>query len=154
MDREKAWKHYFQTGDKEPLVRAYWDSISYLAWAKYPNQKEDMFQVGMLGLLKAIERIDPKRVKSKDAWVWLNVKGMMYNIIQPKPTVPLVLEIEPGREDDKDFDLIIKDLPARKRLILSLIYKHDWRRTEIGKLLGISSMRVGQIEQEALVGIA
>lgn len=89
MSREQAWNHYFNTGDREPLVKAYWDSISYLAWANFPYARDDYFQVGMLGLLKAIDRIDPKRVKSKDAWVWLNVKGMMKNVVQPTPTVSL-----------------------------------------------------------------
>lgn len=151
MTREQAWTHYFNTGDREPLVKAYWDSISYLAWATNPQQKEDYFQVGMMGLLKAIDKIDPNRVKSKDAWVWLNVKGMMYNIIPPKPTIPLNDVIYEQTDQNSDqFDLMIDDLPARDKLILSLIYRHDWHRTEIADLLGISSMRVGQLEKRAL----
>ena len=151
MTNDQAWTHYFTTGDREPLVLAYWNSVRYLAGVLFPRYKEDMFQVGMIGLLKAIDKIDPGRVKSKDAWVWLNVKGMMLNAPKVKPTLAIDEWTETYTEDEgRDFDLMIGRLSARKKLILSLIYRHDWRRTEIAKLLNISSMRVGQIEQEAL----
>lgn len=157
MDRERAWTHYFETGDREPLIKAYEDSIKYLAWTKYPSQKEDMVQVGMMGLLKAIDRIDVNRVKSKDAWVWLNVKGMMYNVTQSKPTELLEVWHTDGQAvtDDLTHEVIdinwaISKLPARQRLIYKLIYEKGWYKTEIADLLGISSMRVGQIEQQIL----
>src|SRR6188472_1821937 len=112
MNRAQAWTHYFDTGDREPLVLAYWNSIQYIAWSKYRNQKEDMFQWGMIGLLKAIRTVDPKRVRSLDAWVWLNVKGMMDNYFKPTPdhdwldrqvTETMTLSDVLGREDNASF---------------------------------------------------
>lgn len=167
MTREAAWTHYFNTGDREPLVKAYQDSISGMARAMYPRYWEDYSQVGLMGLLKAIDRIDPKRVKSKDAWVWMNVRGAMYDFAQYKGKEvrryafersyeewvgksgnQMVELLDPYRADD--FDLLLYKLPAKWRLILSLIYRHDWDRTQIAKLFNLSSMRIGQIEKEAL----
>lgn len=162
MEREQAWTHYFNTGDREPLVKAYWHSIEQIAWYHYRDHKEDYLQIGMMGLLKAIDRIDVQRVKSKDAWVWLNVKGMMFNKKPPKRTLPLqgfALDDESERDSIADkndpfteveFDMLLGGLTARQRVILSLIYRHDWDRTQIAKLFNLSSMRIGQIEKEAL----
>jgi RNA polymerase sigma factor (sigma-70 family) len=126
MTRAQAWTHYFQTGDREPLVKAYWDSISYLAHAKYPRHKEDYFQIGMMGLLKAIDRIDPKRVKSKDAWVWLNVKGMMYNARNWRQDLSLDHEILPDLPlwehlsalgEDLDMQIDVRDALGESKSI-------------------------------------
>lgn len=74
----------------------------------------------------------------------------MLQIKRPEESLPLTMEPSIEEEHNFEFDVMIRDLPTRQRLILSLIYRHEWKRTEIGKLLGISSMRVGQVEQQAL----
>jgi len=161
MDREKAWTHYFKTGDREPLVKAYWNSVRYIAWSRFPDQEEDMFQVGMIGLLKGIDRIDPKRVKSKDAWIFLNVRGMILNITQPKKTESLnemlnedteFLEMLPAKEEDTDFEVddILSCLPPREARIIKLVHVEQYKRTEVAKMFGVSSMRIGQLEKRAL----
>ena len=163
VNRQRAWEHYFQTSDREPLIKAYWDSVSYMAWEKNKtdeHRKEDAFQWGMIGLLKAIRTIDPKRVKSKDAWVWLNVRGMMNNakrFPQHESLEDFWGENEPYQIPDvQDLDTkiyldgLLDRLPKRESFILRLVYFHDLRRTEIGKIMGLSSMRVGQLEKRAL----
>ena len=77
--REEAWISYFQSGNKELLIRAYSDSIKYMA-SQFYGEDDDLIQVGYMGLLKAIDKIDVNRVKSKDAWVFLNVRGAMINL--------------------------------------------------------------------------
>jgi len=78
--REKAWQEYFRSGDTEPLIKAYWDSIQYMAWDFNERNQDDLFQVGLLGLIKAAKTVDVKRVRSLDAWVFLNVRGAMRNL--------------------------------------------------------------------------
>lgn len=152
MTRDEAWSHYFETGDREPLIKAYWDSINYIAWSRYPQQQEDMFQLGMIGLLTAIEKIDRSRVKSLDAWVWLNVKGKMFNAPKVQPTIEINDWSDSFEEEYEDlrFNTTISSLDARQQQILTWIYRDDRLKTEIGRDLNISSMRVGQIEQQAL----
>lgn len=154
-ERQQAWNHYFQTGDREPIIKAYWKSISYIAHARYPAYEEDMFQVGLMGLLKAISRIDVNRVKSIDAWVWLNVRGEMFNVKLAKPTLPIVIESERfAIEEDKDPKIYMQQafevLNERDRYILDSIYYKNKTRQALGKELGITGMRVGQLEQRAL----
>ena len=79
VNREESWSHYFLTGDMEPLLLAYRDGVHRIVCGWYTRNREDMMQWGMMGVIKAARAIDPKRVKSKDAWVWLNVKGMLLN---------------------------------------------------------------------------
>jgi hypothetical protein len=80
MTRDQAWRHYFTTRDPEPLVKAYWSSVANISWQySYRQEKDDMFQVGMIGLLNALDRLDVRRVKSLDAWVYLNVRSAMRN---------------------------------------------------------------------------
>lgn len=107
MDREQAWTHYFQTRDREPLIKAYWDSIAYIAWSYSPDEKDDMTQVGLIGLLKAIDKIDVKRVKSKDSWVYLKVRSEILKARKTKEELPL----HEGIEEPFDLDTLI-DLRA------------------------------------------
>jgi RNA polymerase sigma factor (sigma-70 family) len=158
-ERQRAWQTYFNTGDKDPLVRAYQKSIEYMVWDMF-NGDEDMVQVGLMGLLKAIDRLDISRVKSVDAWVFLNVRGTMLNARKFKKHVsldnfydanePYEIEIEEDFDTPVYVQNLLKRLPKRESLILRLIYFHDWKRTEVGKLLGVSSMRIGQLEQRSL----
>lgn len=168
MDRKQAWSHYFETGDRTPLVEAYWKSIEYIAWRDYPYNCEDMFQVGMIGLLKAIRRLDRDRVKSLDAWVFLNVRSVMRNERKFPSTESLDVEVErraPGHyaklitfkdqlvaEDHYDLELneTLDTLPTREALILRLIHLENYKKTEIAKMFDLSSMRIGQLEQQAL----
>ena len=152
MNRKQAWTHYFETGDRAPLIKAYWDSIDYIAWARFPKQREDMFQWGMIGLLKAIDKIDIERVKSVDAWVYLNVRGSMLNARQFKTTVSLDDEenfIHPAVFDEYDEGLL-DSLPKREALIVRLIHLENYKRTEVAKMFNLSSMRIGQLEKRAL----
>ncbi len=165
MERKPAWNHYFTTGDRTPLVKAYWKSIEGISFHRYPKQQEDMFQFGMMGLLKAIDKVDRERVKSLDAWVFLNVRGMMFNARQFKPTVSLDAKIDEYEDEPTAFlDLLeaedsmddlevadyLKSLPRREASILQLIHVHGFKRTEIGRAMGLSSMRVGQLEKRAI----
>ncbi len=61
------------------MVFSYMSSIGYIAWERYREDQEDMFQWGMIGVLKGIRTIDIKRVKSPDAWIFLNARSMMAN---------------------------------------------------------------------------
>jgi len=108
-----------------------------------------------MGLLKAISRIDVNRVKSIDAWVWLNVRGEMFNVKLAKPTLPIVIESERfAIEEDKDPKIYMQQafevLNERDRYILDSIYYKNKTRQALGKELGITGMRVGQLEQRAL----
>jgi len=160
-ERHRAWQVYFETGDREPLCRAYEKSIQYIAYDRFRDQYEDMTQVGMMGLLKAIERLDLSRVKSLDAWVFLNVRGMMLNVTRPKPTESLDFMIEQFGEGsflslvaDDANDVYANDLldalPDREAFIIRAIHLMKYNRREVGRLLNLSSMRIGQLEQRGL----
>ena len=158
MNRQQSWQEYFQTGNKEPLIKAYWDSIQYIAWEKFPKEQEDMFQWGMIGFLKALRRLDRTRVKSLDAWVFLNVRSVMLNAYKRDNTEFILIDEVKHQIADKPEDLdteiainvCLQNLPTRERQILKKIYWDDLSRIEIGRQFGISSMRVGQLEQRAL----
>ena len=102
MTKQRAWSHYFTTGDREPLIRAYEKSINVIAWDLFPRQQEDMVQIGMIGLLKALDRLDVKRVKSLDAWIYLNARGEMLKSRRFKPTFNI--EFEAPQIDPNDLD--------------------------------------------------
>jgi RNA polymerase sigma factor (sigma-70 family) len=102
MTKQRAWSHYFTTGDREPLIRAYWKSINVIAWDLFPRQQEDMVQVGMIGLLRALDKLDVDRVKSLDAWIYLNARGEMLKARRFKPTWNIDF-IEP-QVDPTDID--------------------------------------------------
>lgn len=118
MTRDKAWSNYFETGEIDPLIRAYWDSVQYIAWSKNLvsiERQEDMFQWGMIGLIKGIKSIDPSRTKSKDAWIWMNVKGMMFNHYKSA----LDIDARSLDEELKD-DLLLSDLIADQEIDLDM----------------------------------
>lgn len=102
MTKQRAWTHYFTTGDREPLIRAYWKSINVIAWDLFPRQQEDMVQVGMIGLLNALDKLDVDRVKSLDAWVHLNARGEMLKARRFKPTFNI--DFEEQQIDPTDID--------------------------------------------------
>lgn len=149
------------------MIRAYWDSIEYIARYRYPSQWEDMFQVGLMGLMKALKRLDRDRVKSLDAWVFLNVRGMMFNVRQFPETLSLNESSAEGEEyidlfeaDDDSTKVLVDDLlsilPKREAFIIRMIHFRGYQRTELGKMFGLSSMRIGQLEKRALnqLGVA
>lgn len=147
---------------------AYKNSIEYMAIDKFPGLKdhEDMIQIGYMGLLKAIDRLDISRVKSVDAWVYLNVRGAMLNAFAVKSQFrrrnhdslenyygidePYEIPMEIEFDNPAYADLLLKRLPEREAFIIRSIYFDDLKRTEVAKEMGVSSMRVGQLEQRAL----
>jgi RNA polymerase sigma factor (sigma-70 family) len=166
MNRAQAWDHYFATGDREPIVKAYWKSIEYIAWSRYRNQKEDMFQWGMIGLLKAIRTVDVTKVKSLDAWVWLNVRGMMNNYFRPQPMhssldeqVTETLTLSEVLGQDENFVLQIdvrdalkraKDVNDARKILTDGGYTPSVRKSEAHKESQIARFRAGLISLRGL----
>lgn len=164
MDRKKAWSHYFTTGDETPLIKAYMVSIRVIA-LDFPQEHEDMIQIGLMGLMKALRRLDRNRVKSLDAWVFLNVRSMMRNARKFKPcgSIEALEDLAsfeelnnfkatvklPATEDEEPNDML-DALPKREALIIRLIHLENYKRTEVAQMFGITSARIGQLEQQGL----
>lgn len=128
-------------------------------------------QLGLMGVVKAIKNVDRDRVKSLDAWVYLNAKGMMFNARQFPDCASLneiamsrgddpveYIDLLPSEDDNTEVlvDDLLNQLPKREAFIIRMIHFRGYRRTELGKMFNISSMRIGQLEQQGLkrLGVA
>jgi RNA polymerase sigma factor (sigma-70 family) len=141
--------------------------ISYIIWADwgYRQDKEEIEDVGMFGVFKAIETIDASRVKSIDAYVSMVARShmihytrrMMHRDIPWEPT-EISGKIDRGMEEDLDLrmDVIdeIQKLRGRERVVLMLRFFGGWQQKEIAELLDCTTPNVWYIEKRALSKLA
>jgi RNA polymerase sigma factor (sigma-70 family) len=129
-----------------------------------------MLQLGLMGVVKAAKNVNPDRVKSLDAWVFLNAKGMMFNARQFPECLSLnavvsndeeehveFIDLLPSEDDNTEVlvDNLFSALPKREAFILRMIQR-GYLRTEIARMFNLSSMRIGQLEKRGLerLGVA
>lgn len=130
------------TQDFFNLVRRYLKTFEIPS--SYPGDKSDLFQVGMIGVLKALDTHDPSKSKIKTwAWYWIRSEVRAEVTRKSKPVI--------GHEDDV---FIIKDKVLLKQLIsmikiskdreVVIRYLSGQQTNEISKEWGVSRQCVEQ----------
>lgn len=135
---------------------------------------EDLFQEGMIGLLRALPRYDKSRSKfvtwATNTARFAILDSLRSNAFGPRDSEIAVLSLnnktdemaaEPidliaDHSDEysaRDIVLAIDSLPERTRLILRLRFV-DWTQEEVGELLGLTASRICQLEGSARLALA
>jgi RNA polymerase sigma factor (sigma-70 family) len=165
--RLRAWSRYLtDKSDKnlENLLRAYEPMIGYIAHDKFGGYKhvdlDDIKQWGMIGVLTAIRRFNPKKVRSADAYVAMVAKGRMYNYfdLMHNRVFEKAEEFNPdiGGVFERDLDAILDlrqdlcKLTSREYTVIILRYGAGWQLQEIADHLNCTKPNVWYIEKQAL----
>jgi RNA polymerase sigma factor for flagellar operon FliA len=96
MNEEDLWREYKRTSDskiREKLITAYAPLVKYIAgrisMATPPNVEfEDLVSYGILGLIDAIEKYDPKMGSKFKTYATLRIKGAIYDELRLLDWVP------------------------------------------------------------------
>jgi len=126
-----------------PLVRA-------LArrFASRGEQFEDLAQVGAVGLIKAIDRYDPRRGSSLTAYAVPTIVGEIRRHLRDS-TQPLRV---PRRNGDERalIEAGLRALPRRQRRIVQLHYFGNLSQRGIASELGLSQVHVSRLLHDSL----
>lgn len=161
--------------DEEALVRERLDDVlryvhsvaRHFPWCEL----EDLEQAALEALVKAAQRFDPARGAPFAAFVHLRIRGAVFDEARRNSTntrkemregvrryVGSIDELErtdePGEEDPgyRDIELYteIARLPARERLVVTLVDLEGLPQSKVGEFLGVCEARVSQIRSKAL----
>jgi RNA polymerase sigma-B factor len=140
---------------------------------------EDLVQVGAVGLIKAVDRFDPKRGVTLGAYAAPTIAGEIQRHLRDRVTLiriprgagdeaagarfPLPLEFAEGSQADRaaerglalseDRALVaigLRSLPQRERRVVQLRYYGDLSQRRIADQLGISQVHVSRLLRESL----
>jgi RNA polymerase sigma-B factor len=140
---------------------------------------EDLVQVGAVGLIKAVDRFDPRRGVTLGAYAAPTIAGEIQRHLRDRATLiriprgagseavaarfPLSLEAagasqpdraaEAGLAGSEDRVLVasgLRALPDRERRILELRYYGDLSQRRIADQLGISQVQVSRLLRDSL----
>jgi len=149
-----------------PLVRA-------LArrYAARQEQLDDLAQVGALGLIKAVDRFDPERGHSLEAYAVPTIVGEIRRHLRDTGppvrvtrgdraagvvvrAVPLEEGVEPTAPEPGDERVLVerglRALPRRQRRIVHLHYFGNLSQRGIATELGLSQVHVSRLLHESL----
>ena len=104
---------------------------------------DDLFQVGCIGLIKAIDNFDPAQ----------NVRFSTYGVPMIVGEVKRYLRDNAGEENwisDMMFRDTVKALTPRERRIIALRYLRGQTQTQVAQEIGISQAQVSRLEKAAL----
>jgi RNA polymerase sigma factor for flagellar operon FliA len=229
MTTQELWEKYSRrktAAVKKELVLSYMNLVKYAARAinlpsKCVFDADDLMSIGIIGLVEAIERFDPKRGVKFETFASQRIRGVMLDEIRKVDWLPrsvrdkykraskslseldmdsingekyarainmsisefeqikgylanaetvsltrtigedMTLEDVIGSDSEvieqfEDEELkgqlvqILKQLPERERMVVTLYYYEELTFKEIGKVLGISESRVSQIHSEVI----
>lgn len=146
--------------NKEKIIEKNLGLIKKIA-AKFLNStipQEDLIQEGILGLLQALERFDPKKeIKfSTYATFWIKKRifeAVNYEKKQSLNSVHLIEETVadhsfPTKKDEK-FE-IPSDFPIIEKKILEYLFREELTLNEIADKMQLRHERVRQLKEKAL----
>ena len=177
--RRKAWNVYLSNKNginKDNLIRAHMPYVRYLAETHWGNSfidTDEMYAVGLIGLLEAIEKYNPKiHTNNTDGWVAKFVKFAMINEYRSKRQVDFTVYSSPQNRWPENYDdlpeygteintealiqqidiqKIIKKLPSKQQLCLILHFWYDLPMKEIERILGFTHQgSAGVLKEKAI----
>jgi len=112
----------------------------------YPGDKEDLLQVGMIGLLRAIETYDETK-SAFETWAWFWIRSSIRDEVKRFKYIhlPLVDTYVPGTS--ADVKVLFKQMATRldkKNAELLKRFLAGQNTTEVGKEWGVSRQSVDQ----------
>lgn len=136
MTSEMITKHHFN------LVKKYLRSFDVPSG--YPGDKADLYQVGLIGLIKALDTHDPERSRFS-TWAWYWIRSEIRNEINKNTKV--VTYYEESSHVPKDNVLIMQllnmvKIPKDKEVVLR--YLSGQTSNDIGKEWGVSRQSIDQ----------
>ena len=119
------------------------DVWRFLAASVWPDAADDCFQDTFLAALRAYPRLQPD--SNLRAWVLTiaHRKALDHHRAGGRRAIPVAEVPEPRREPpapgrDDDAWVLVRELPARQRAVLTLRFAADLRHSEIAAALGCS----------------
>jgi RNA polymerase sigma-B factor len=167
---------------REQAVRAHLPLVEALAlrFASDVESVEDLRQVGVIGLLKAVDRYEPDRGTPFTAFAVPTILGELRHHVRdrawpvrvprrvrrrevelsrsPRIAVPLADEADLAARDelaDSENRLLVgsllQRLPRRERAVVARYFFADRSQAQIARELGISQIQVSRVLRGALV---
>ena len=139
--------------------------VYWMAWrlAKaLPSHVEvdDLIQEGVLGLMQALAKFDPRQNVTVTSYVGYRVRGAMIDSLRAMDAVlgrseELTGYEKPAEENESTKETAIladaiEQLPERGRRVLSLYYYGELRMKDIGARLGFSESRACQVHAQGI----
>jgi RNA polymerase sigma factor for flagellar operon FliA len=117
MNEEELWREYKRTNDpkiREKLITAYAPLVKYIAgrisMTTPPNVEfEDLVSYGILGLIDAIEKYDPKMGSKFKTYATLRIKGAIYDELRLLDWVPRSVR-QKAKEIEETYSTLEKKL--------------------------------------------
>ena len=108
----------------------------------YPGDKSDLFQVGVLGILKALDTFDDTK-SSFSTWSWYWVRSFIRDEISKHQTSGYIDYINNGNPDKR---LLLKELhhliDNKKDKEVYIMYLGGMTTTDIGKHWGVTRQTI------------
>jgi RNA polymerase sigma-B factor len=175
-----AWCDHRDGDARRRLIELHLPLVRRLArrYARDPGQLEDLAQVGSLGLIKAVDRYDPKRGASLAAYAVPTIEGeirrhlrdsadpvrvprrerSLGTVVRPEPLdleTPAVRDIaaEARLELGEERMVLVaglRRLARRERRIVQLRYFGGLSQHAIARELGISQVHVSRLLRQSL----
>jgi RNA polymerase sigma-B factor len=139
-------------------------------YARRAEQTEELAQVGALALVRAVDRCDPER-EQLPAYLARCVEGEVRHYLRDRAAVvripraavpaPAIVSLDDDVADDRaalDDALLdraalvaaLRDLDARERLIVLLVFFYDRTQAEAATEIGISQPHVSRLLKGAM----
>src|SRR5215203_5946826 len=182
FELRELWRRYKEGGDasaRERLVVAYSPLVKFVAGrtgARLPSHVDqaDLISYGMIGLIEAMERFEPRRQIRFETFAMQRIRGAIIDELRSLDWVPRSvrsrardieaanskLEHESAPDPQAALDTsevkdrlaeAIQDLPERETLVVALYYFENLTLREIGEVLGVTESRVSQLHSKAVL---
>src|SRR5437867_3930349 len=127
-----------------PLVRRV---VQRLAARKPPHiENGDLVSWGIVGLLDAIGKYDPKKAASFATYAQFRIRGAILDHLRSPDWVPRSV-----RQTASLVAEAIRRLPEREQLVVTLYYHEELTMKETGAVLGLTESRVSQLHSQAML---
>lgn len=109
----KAYKRYQQDEEREKIIKEFLPVIKHLAYKMAggisdENVIEDLISAGVIGLLEAMEKFDPKRGIKLNTYAYLRIRGAIVDELRERDWFP-----RSARTKAKRIEEVVRQLENR-----------------------------------------
>ena len=149
---------------REELIIAYRPLVFWLAGKikSFPSMRQDMVQEGMLALISAVDRFDPKRDLRFSTYAYHRIRGQMINLLERserRAPIPVddewLFAGEPELPDEDWLDAAesIERLQGKEALVVGALFFEGKNPSEVAGEHNIDVSHVYRLRRSAVAKI-
>ncbi len=158
-EEDELWRRYKEEGDEESrakIIESY-QPLVFKILSKIGHPPEltlDLLQEGMVGLIEAVDRFEPRRGWKFYTFAYYRIRGCILNALTRKmPSWDLVDEVEIAKPFDVEGELIsveLESLDESDKRVIEGIYYEGKALKDVAREMGFSVSKIQRIHKRAL----